>query len=85
MARYSVAASNEELNDLITKALAGEEVILTSPDRPTMALRLVVDQGRPKLSNAEWMERLRKLRASQPISGISYLDLKRMDEADGLL
>ena len=84
MAHYSVATTKDNLSSLIDKAMAGEEVVITRHGKPTVAFTVVAD-ATPKLSQAEWMEKLRKLRESGPRMPISYLDLKRMDEDEGLL
>lgn len=82
MPNYSVATTKDQLSRLIDKALAGEEVVITRHGKPTAELRAVEATDQPKASQAEWMERLSRLRASMPRSDVSYLDLKRVDEKE---
>jgi prevent-host-death family protein len=85
MARYSVATTKDNLSSLIDKALAGEEVIITRHGKPTVSLTTVKQVEPLQLSNADWMERLQALRDSQPKMRLSYLELKRLDEEEGML
>lgn len=85
MAHYSVAMTKDKLSSLIDKALAGEEVVITRHGKPTVSLNVIETEQASKLTKAEAWERLRILRESLPMSSISYLDLKRMDEEDGAL
>lgn len=85
MAYYSVATTKDKLSSLIDKALAGEEVVITRHGKPTVSLNMIRTDHAPKLTKEEAWERLRVLRESLPMSSVSYLDLKRMDEEDGAL
>ena len=85
MASYSVAATKDNLSRLIDKALAGEEVIITRHGKPTVEMRVVETESEPAISRKEAFARLKRLRDSLPAAKLSYLELKRLDEADGLL
>ena len=87
MAKYSVATTRNNLSSLIDKAVAGEEVIITRHGKPTVALSIVpAEKG--EVSDAdmakrrEWMDRLQKLRDSMPRPSLSYLQIKRLEDAD---
>jgi prevent-host-death family protein len=86
MARYSVATTKNNLSSLIDKALAGEEVVITRHGKPTVAMSVVPSEElKPKLSRAkmaESLERLRLLRESLPPARLSYLEMKKLDQAD---
>ncbi len=86
MARYSVATTKNNLSSLIDKALAGEEVVITRHGKPTVAMSVVPSEElKPKLSRAEMsesLERIRLLRESLPSAKLSYLEMKKLDQAD---
>ena len=86
MARYSVATTKNNLSRLIDKALAGEEVVITRHGKPTVAMSVVPSEElKPKLSRAEMsesLERIRLLRESLPSAKLSYLEMKKLDQAD---
>jgi antitoxin (DNA-binding transcriptional repressor) of toxin-antitoxin stability system len=75
---------SKELNhgQLVDKALAGEEVVITRHGKPTVALTLVkadspeIDMEKRRI----WMERLDAFRATMPKPKHSYLELKRMEQ-----
>ena len=90
MTQYSVAPTNDELSSLIDKAIAGEEIILVQSGKPAVELRVVPATPAPapvplesRLTNAEWMERLRVLREALPPSPISAVDLVRQMRDEG--
>lgn len=83
MPHYSVATTKDQLSRLIDKALAGEEVVITRHGKPTVELRVVEGAEKPRASMAEWMERLRRLRATQTLSDISAADLIRQMRDEG--
>jgi antitoxin (DNA-binding transcriptional repressor) of toxin-antitoxin stability system len=85
MPHYSVATTKDHLSSLIDKALAGEEVVITRDGKPTVELRVVQHEPESKPSKEEVYALLRRVRESLPATGVSYLDLKRADEMDGLL
>lgn len=68
---------------MIEKALAGEEVILTPPGLPLVELRTVAGEGRPNLSNAQWMERLSRFRESGPTMDVPSIDIIRAMRDEG--
>ncbi len=86
MARYSVATTKNNLSSLIDKALAGEEVVITRHGKPIVALSVVpIEQQKPKLNRtqmSESLERIRVLRDSLPSAKLSYLEMKKLDQAD---
>jgi prevent-host-death family protein len=86
MARYSVATTKNNLSSLIDKALAGEEVVITRHGKPTVLMSVVPPElEKPKLSRAEMaasLERIRLSRESRPPMKLSYLEMKRLDQAD---
>ena len=86
MARYSVATTKNNLSSLIDKALAGEEVVITRHGKPTVAMSVVpIEQQKPKLNQtqmSESLERIRVLRDSLPSAKLSYLEMKKLDQAD---
>jgi prevent-host-death family protein len=86
MARYSVATTTNNLSSLIDKALAGEEVVITRHGKPTVAMLVVPsEEQKPKLNRAEMAEsldRIRLLRESRPPAKLSYLEMKKLDQAD---
>ena len=86
MARYSVATTKNNLSSLIDKALAGEEVVITRHGKPMVAMSVVpIEQQKPKLNQSqmsESLERIRVLRDSLPSAKLSYLEMKKLDQAD---
>lgn len=84
MPSYSIAAGQKRLPDLVDRALAGEEVILTREGQPAVELRAVppsateAQRGR----NAKGLRLLRKHRESMPAMTTPYLELKRMEEEE---
>jgi prevent-host-death family protein len=86
MARYSVATTKNNLSSLIDKALAGEEVVITRHGKPTVALSIVSadDEVSENELNArrDWMDRLQTLRDSLPPAKLSYLEIKKLEQAD---
>ena len=85
MAHYSVAKTRDNLSLLIDKALAGEEVVITRHGKPTVALTIASPAQEPQVDMAErreWMERLQHLRDSMPLAKLSYLEIKKLDQAD---
>lgn len=86
MARYSVATTKNNLSSLIDKALAGEEVVITRHGKPTVAMSVVPSEDqKPKLNRAEMaesLERIRLLRESRAPATLSYLEMKKLDQAD---
>jgi prevent-host-death family protein len=85
MPRYSVATTRNNLSQLIDKAVAGEEVIITRHGKPTATLSVVPRETEAKVDMAlrrEWLKRLRTFRESVPPTGLTSLDLKRMDQED---
>lgn len=85
MARYNVATAKDHFSTLIDKALAGEEVVITRHGKPVLEWRPLSDASAATDVKAEWIARLRELRADAPAAALSYLELKRMDEGDGLI
>jgi len=85
MARYSVATTKDNLSSLIDKALAGEEVVITRHGKDVVKLHAVEGAAASKSAHARAFERLREFQRSAPVMTTSYLELKRMDEADGAL
>jgi antitoxin (DNA-binding transcriptional repressor) of toxin-antitoxin stability system len=85
MARYSIATTKDKLSSLIDKALAGEEVIITRHGKPVVELNVVGDAKPIPQSRTEAFARLRQFQKSLPLMSTSYLELKRMDEAEGAL
>ena len=77
MAQYSIAATRDNLADLIDQALAGEEVIITRHGKPAVSLTVVADVETPERTQAEWMEWLRERREQLPPLEISAVDLVR--------
>jgi antitoxin (DNA-binding transcriptional repressor) of toxin-antitoxin stability system len=78
MARYSVATTKDNLSSLIDKALAGEEVVITRHGKATISFTVVIDAAAPpRLTNAEWTERLKMLRESLPPAKISSVEMIR--------
>ena len=87
MAQYSVAETRNNLSRLIDKARAGEEVIITRHGKPAAAISLVPAAGgevseAEMVKRREWMDRLEKLRNSMPKPSLSYLQIKKLDQAD---
>ena len=85
MAHYSVAKTRDNLSSLIDKALAGEEVIITRHGKPTVTLSIAPAARAPQVdmvARQAWSERLRKFRDSAPATGLTSLDLKRLDQED---
>ena len=83
MARYSVATTKDKLSSLIDKALAGEEVVITRHGKPVITMHAVYGAGTPAIGRSAALAKLSAVRESLPAMGISYLELKRLDEADG--
>lgn len=86
MASYSVAKTRDNLSNLIDKAIAGEEVIITRHGKPTASLSAVTgERHKPKLTRGEMaasLEELRQLRESHPPARLSYRQIKQLDQAD---
>ncbi len=85
MARYSVATTKNNLSSLIDKALAGEEVVITRHGKPTVSLSVVSQASEAEVDmelRREWMERLQRLRDSMPPAKLSYLEIKKLEQAD---
>jgi antitoxin (DNA-binding transcriptional repressor) of toxin-antitoxin stability system len=82
MASYSVANTKDHLSQLIDKALAGEEVVITRRGKATVELKVVAAKDRSKTGKADWMERLRLLRESLPTAPTSAVDLVRLDREE---
>jgi antitoxin (DNA-binding transcriptional repressor) of toxin-antitoxin stability system len=85
MPRYSVATTRNNLSQLIDKAVAGEEVIITRHGKPTVSLSVVQKEAASNVNMAlrrEWMERLQRLRDSLPPAKLSYLEIKKLDQAE---
>lgn len=75
MASYSVARAKNTLPDLINKAIAGEEVVITRHGKPVAELRPKL--GRPQRSSTSAYEALRRGRdALTPttITSVALLD-----------
>ena len=84
MPSYSVAATKDNLSSLIDKALAGEQVVITRHGKAVVELKLVTSEDGSKPGAAEVYERLRKLRASLPMSKMSSIDLIREMRDEGI-
>lgn len=86
MAHYPLRTTDDELANLIDKAVAGEEVIITRQGKPAVELRVVqqADTEKPKASKEDWGERLRLLRASQAMQTESSADLIRRMRDEGI-
>jgi prevent-host-death family protein len=86
MAKYSVATTKNNLSSLIDKALAGEEVVITRHGKPTVSFSVVSsDDGVSEDELAmrrHWMDRLQTLRDSMPPAKLSYLEIKKLEQAD---
>jgi antitoxin (DNA-binding transcriptional repressor) of toxin-antitoxin stability system len=83
MARYSVATTKDNLSSLIDKALAGEEVIITRHGKPTVEINAVKGAKLTWPDRSAALAKLTAVRESLPVMDLPYLDLKRLDEADG--
>ncbi len=66
MARYSVAATKDNLSSLIDKALAGEEVVITRHGKPTVELRVCGSHAAPQPDIGAATARLRARLAAIP-------------------
>lgn len=82
MASYSIATGQERLPDLIERAIAGEEVIITPEEGPAVQLRMVPTSEAQRMRNAEGVELLRRHLATMPQSTTPYLELKRLEEEE---
>lgn len=82
MPKYSVATTKDKLSNLIDKALAGEEVIITRRGKPAVELRAVQEQAQTTRSQQEWMDWLKERREARPKVDITSLELKRLEEED---
>lgn len=80
MPNYSVAEAKDSFSQLIDKACAGEEVVITRRGQ-------VIAEIRPKASDApkddDIYERLRKFRDSQPMATIGAAELIRQMRDEG--
>jgi prevent-host-death family protein len=81
MANYSVAQAKDKLPQLINRALAGEEVVITRRGAVVAELKPKLT-ARKKLDDAFW-EELRQVRESQPAATISAVDLIRQVRDEG--
>lgn len=82
MPSYSVATTKDNLSSLIDKALAGEEVIITRHGKATVEIKVVRAPNRDPEAMRAAHERLRHQREKIPPTGITSLELKRMDQED---
>lgn len=81
MPNYSVAEAKDSFSQLIDRACAGEEVVITRRGE-------VIAEIRPKTAivpndDDDIYERLRKFRESQPMATISATDLIRQMRDEG--
>lgn len=65
MAQYSAAIDRDQLADLIDRALAGEEVVITRNGRPTVTLNKV-EASTPSVDVRSATERLQSRLAGTP-------------------
>ena len=72
MARYSVAAAKDSFSELIDRARAGEEVVITRRGLPV--IRLAPADATVPHDESAW-HRLQELRQSLPRSPISSVEL----------
>ncbi len=72
MARYSVAAAKNSFSELIDRARAGEEVVITRRGHPV--IRLACAEAVVPHDLSAW-HRLQELRESLPGSPVSSVDL----------
>jgi antitoxin (DNA-binding transcriptional repressor) of toxin-antitoxin stability system len=91
MARYSVATTRNNLSSLIDKANLGEEVIITRHGKPAAKLSMAPDESEERKGEVsdvdmelrrEWMDRLHVFRDSMPRPKLSYLQIKKLEQAD---
>ena len=72
MANYSIATTRNHLSQLIDKALAGEEVVITRHGKPTVALTLAhpnTDEPGQASGMADWLKGRREGRSKLPVGG----------------
>jgi prevent-host-death family protein len=77
MPRYSVATTRNNLSQLIDKAVAGEEVIITRHGKPTVSLSVVESKPQSDVQVSEAMDWLKARRESRSKSGIGSAQLVR--------
>ncbi len=72
MAQYSVAVAKDSFSELIDRARAGEEIVITRRGHPVV--RLAPTEIMPTNDESAW-RRLQELRESLPRSPLSSVDL----------
>lgn len=72
MSRYCVAATTPELNDLVDRALGGDDVVLTRDGNAVVALRLVEAGSEYPVGSHEW---LYARTSARPKIGVTALEL----------
>lgn len=80
MADYSVAEAKNKLPSLISKALEGEEIIITRHGKPVVELRPVAPPPLPPIGSDEWLFARTKSRPKVNITSVELLNL--MYESD---
>jgi prevent-host-death family protein len=75
MATFSVAHAKNRLPELIDKALAGEEVIITRRGKPVAELRPASLRAVPATGTHEWLRARTRARPGVGLTSVELLDL----------
>lgn len=80
MSTYSVAEAKNRLPQLIDRALAGEEVVITRRGKPVVEMRPTIVRPAPPVGSHEWLDARTRARPGVGITSVELLNL--MYESD---
>ena len=75
MSSYSVAEAKNKLPQLIDRALAGEEVVITRRGKPVVELRPAGIRPQPPIGSHEWLDARTRARPGVGLTSVQILDL----------
>lgn len=82
MKTHSVAEAKSQLSDLIDRALAGEDVVITRHGHPVVALKPVAKPARRRVSedDIDWLDRHRVGRKAPRVDSGALLSRMRDED-----
>jgi prevent-host-death family protein len=83
MAEYSVVQAKNNFSDLIDRAIAGEDVVVTRHGAPVVEIKPIqLQQGRPMTeADLEWLRQRRPKARGGPAAGDLVSQMRDEDEA----
>ena len=75
MSTYSVAEAKNTLPQLIDRALAGEEVVITRRGKPVVELRPACVRPTPPAGTDAWLDARTRARPGVGLTSVEILDL----------